>query len=97
MLFVRAKFVLVAVTDGPRARLQTVGSELATKRGMRWKSDAVALNCSWIQGENPFRNTMRSKQSHGISKAGRQTGQTRLRSIQRRRAERCGKESSKWH
>ena len=27
-----------------------------------------------------------------ISKAGRQTGQTRLRSIQRRRAERCGKE-----
>ena len=32
-----------------------------------------------------------------ISKAGRQTGQTRLRSIQRRRAERCGKESSKWH
>ena len=97
MLFVRAKFVLVAVTDGPRARLQTVGSELATKRGMRWKSDAVALNCSWIQGENPFRNTMRSKQvMASLKRAARRVRHASVASSAGELSA-VAKESSKWH
>ena len=44
-----------------------------------------------ICGQNPSRMKKETLHIPGISKADRQTGQTRLRSIQRRRAERCGK------
>ncbi len=81
------------VTDGPRAGLlQTVGPE---RRKLREEClSGAGKSIGHRYHAKPVSNAYHSP---GISKAGRQTGQTRLRSIQRRRAERCSKESSKWH